>query len=105
MDDIRKHVHTDNGLGRDVVYIVGQTVCGGKVKINRMLGKTDRYGRQITYVYVENRQGENCLWKKIVATQNNVIELEYDWVKIIGDEWENNNDVRSTGSRSRIVRR
>lgn len=90
MDNIRKHVHTDNGLGRDVVYVVGQQVCGSSIKICRMLGKTDKYGRQITYVYVENIHGENCLWKKIIATQNNVIELEYDWKKIIGDGWKNN---------------
>mgnify|MGYP000426321528 CR=1 FL=1 len=86
MDSIRKHKHLNPVTGREVIYSVGSKIFNGKATINKIEYETDNKGREITYVFVSNDRYEFCLWKKIVITWNNVIELEYDWNEILGHD-------------------
>lgn len=84
MESLRKYTHWERSSGREVTYLVGSTLFKGVVQISEILNYTDDDGRDITFVYVMNRRRESCIWKKIIVTLNNIIELEFDWKEVIG---------------------
>lgn len=86
MESIRKHLHKDPKTGRDIVYVVGSSICNGAATISKIETEVTDTDKEITYVYVKNRKNEHCLWKKVIAMWNNVIENEYDWTQIIGND-------------------
>ena len=84
MESIRKIAYRDAKSGRDIVYVVGSSICNNSATITAIETEIKNNGKEFTYVYIRNKNKESCLWKKIIITWNNVIEMEYDWTKIIG---------------------
>lgn len=90
MDNLRKHIYRDLKTGRDVVHSIGTLVFDGNAKISKIINLKNDRGKEVTYVYICNKKNESCLWKRIVITDNNIIEMEYDWNETLGYD---NNDV------------
>ena len=86
MEAIRKFHYIDPQTGREICYVEGSKIQGGKVRINKIHTEIDEIGRDVAYIYVCNKSNESCKWKKIVVLTNNVIEIEYDWKEILGYE-------------------
>ena len=84
MESLRKFTHWEKSTGREIIYLVGSSVFNGHARICDILNTTDSSSRDITYVYVENDRRESCLWKKIIVTWTNIIELEFDWKEVLG---------------------
>ena len=86
MERIRKYLHKHPATGHEVCYVVGLYMCSGKIKISEITRETDIMEREIICVYIENSKKESCIWKKILITLTNLIEMEYDWKEILGDD-------------------
>lgn len=86
MESIRKFSFNNPKTGRDIVYVVGSSICNGLATISRIETHITDTGLEETLVFVKNRKNEHCLWKKVTITWNNVIESEYDWTKVIGHD-------------------
>ena len=61
-------------------------MASGKIQVHDITRSTDAWDRDIVCVYIKNRNNESCMWKKIIITLTTVIELEYDWKEILGDD-------------------